>query len=223
MTIYEYRPRQFGIDPTPSGSNPPQAQYEATMVGGETALDTSDGYTSWTRLQAFGGALVGAPTTYYGHTFMFEPMGPDAPLGSIIRVWWEMDYQHDAKIDDPFTSEEGNTVLMLAHFGTGYALVFAAGSFDAHYFGDVETQDLNPAFHVFVPAMLAGTFIMGAADPTLLATATVDVTRLTMFIETAGQIPQQWNQRTDALGREGAPTWRAPADPASNAQWRPRL
>jgi hypothetical protein len=200
VTIYEYHPRQFGIEPTPAETYPPQAQIEATMVGGETALDTSDGYTSWTQLEAFGGPFVGDPTTYYGHTFMFEPAGSAAPLANITRVWWEMDYQHDAKVDDPLTSEEGNTALMLAHFGTGYALVFAAGSFAAHYFGDVETQDLNPAFHPFVPAMLAGTFIVGAADPLTLGASRVDVTRLTMFIEESDQSPMRLMQRGDGLG-----------------------
>lgn len=39
----------------------------------------------------------------------------------------------------------------------------------------------------------------------------------------AARVPLQWNQRTDKLGREGAPTWRGgPATP-DGAQWRPRL
>jgi hypothetical protein len=220
VTVYGYRPRQFGIDPTPAGFNPPQAQNEATMVGGETALDSSDGYTSWTRLEAVGSGSFGVDTTFYGHTFMFEPVGASAPLGAITRVWWEMDYQYDAKVFDPMTGGAANTVALIAHFGYGYAQVFAAGGFEAHYFGDVETQDLNPAFHVYMPSIVAGTFILGAGDPGYLDTATVDVTRLTMYIESEGHIPRQWNQRPDELGLEGAAVWRADEAGHDHAEWR---
>ncbi len=191
MTIYEYRPRNFGATPTPAFAIPPNAGTPAALVGGETALDTSDGYASWTRLTADGDILDA--TTFEGHVFTFEPVGALAPTSGITRVWWEMDFKYDA-------NPTSNGVLMWGHLGSGYQQLFGAGGFDARNFGDVEAQDLPVPFLVYVSALLSSTFILGCADPGYTNSSVVDVTRLTMLIEVGGTTYLRNHARDDGLG-----------------------
>ena len=155
-----------------------------SVVGGDTALVTSDGDASYVEV-SHDGIFVHAPTA---HTFTFETAGP-VPAGAVVTV--EADW---------FTDNAGAFVLYVVHpvFGsTSIASFVTPGDVDTHAYGDVETRTILPVFTeggaIFEAGVEWGVY---ALQNHLFVPTSARITRLTLLIESGEPPLRQRNRDT---------------------------
>jgi len=158
------------------------------VVGGDTALVTSDGDTSYVEV-SHDGFFVHPATA---HTFTFETAGPVAPdaVVTIEADWW--------------TDNNGAFTLYYVHPTLGSRSV---GSFitgpdtDVHDYGSPQTLTVSATRVaegvIFLPGVEWGVFAL-ATD--LFVPTVARITRLTMHISGTDPIPLRQFHRDDGLG-----------------------
>lgn len=212
MTVYEYRPRNFNEDPLSVG-------FTYGSVTGPTCLDTLDGDASYVEFAGFGAGVKGEVTC------RLEPVGSAAPpqstwTGITAAIAWKIASGPATGWGTVthFTPATGSTnIAFYDQWGEPTPPVPSSTTTDGYL---LQWATVDPA--AWPDAVGPDTIYTITDTASSSPGRTFRFTYFRVFI-TAAPIPLQWNQRNDALGREGAPTWRAPADPTSNAQWRPRL
>lgn len=183
MTVTTRHPATIDFAPTLPG-------YPfGDLVGGDTAMDTSDGDTSYAGVESTNDSVTLALT---GHTFTWEIAGPISP-DAVVTI--EADW---------FTEDDGAFLVSFVHPELGNRSVgtFAVGGDDiSHAYGDPQTITVSSVWVEDGAAFLPGVQweIASLAAPIFTYRHT-RVTRLTMFIDQLALEPHQIFQRKDNLG-----------------------
>lgn len=176
MTVYEYVARSLGVD---TGIMTSGATV-GTIVGGDDALDTSDGDTSYVMVSEDAGVL-GSPKTQI--PFRWEPVGAHAPLASVTS----MTVTAELRKDDAATNPNGWVI-----FGTGgSALLTLIAPSGTTYGLDAD----NPISTFYASAVIDGDpFLLASFVPGFTLYAATRITYLRLFMEAGTPYLRQRNR-----------------------------